>query len=44
MNNDKEKKLNAIKNRIEYCEKRGIHKKLLKELKKKYFKLKNEVL
>ena len=39
---DKEKRLNAIKNRIEYCEKRNSHKKILKELKKKYEKIKSE--
>ena len=39
--NDKEKRLNAINNKIEYCEKRNIHKKIIKELKKKYEKIKN---
>lgn len=29
----KERKIQAIKNRIEYCEKRNIHKKIVKELK-----------
>ena len=38
MDNDK-KRLNAIKNKIEYCEKRKVHKKILKELKRKYDEL-----
>ena len=36
---DKDKKLIALKSRIEYCEKKNTHKKILKELKSKYEKL-----
>ncbi len=35
----KERKIQAIKNRIEYCEKNNKHKKLLKELNNKYKEL-----
>ena len=37
--NNKEKRIRAIKNRIDYCEKRNIHKKIVKMLKKEYKKL-----
>ena len=35
----KERKLNALKNRIDYCEKRNIHKMILKVLKYRYDEL-----
>lgn len=35
----KERKIQAIKNRIEFCEKNNKHKKIVKELKEKYKEL-----
>lgn len=35
----KERKIQAIKNRIEYCEKNNKHKKIVKELKEKIQKM-----
>ncbi len=37
---NKERKLKAIKNRIDYCEKRNKHKKIVRILKTRYDKLK----
>lgn len=38
---DKEKRLKAIRNRIEFCEKKNRHKKILKILRVRYERLKN---